>query len=57
MAVAGTMAVTDPVVADRAGVTDLLKYGAGIAGALLVLAAGKVIAARRVAAEPQPEAS
>jgi YjbE family integral membrane protein len=55
--IAGTMAVTDPVVADRAVVTDLLKYGAGIAGALLVLAAGKVIAARRVAAEPQPEAS
>jgi hypothetical protein len=28
-------------------VTDTLKYGAGIAGALLVLLLGKAIAARR----------
>jgi YjbE family integral membrane protein len=57
--IAGTMAVTDPAVigylpltpADRPGapaeVVAAVRYGAGIAGALLVLAVGKWFAARR----------
>lgn len=57
--IAGTMAVTDPAVlgylptepGPRAGslpeVVDSLRYAAGIAGALLVLAIGKWIVARR----------
>jgi len=58
--IAGTMAVTDPAVlayvptlppvGDKlAEVTATVRYGAGIAGALLVLALGKWIAARRQA--------
>jgi YjbE family integral membrane protein len=61
--IAGTMAVTDPAVvawvpfepasADnpRPEVLASVRYAAGIAGALLVLAAGKVLAARRRTAE------
>jgi predicted tellurium resistance membrane protein TerC len=61
--IAGTMAVTDPAVigylpsvpAEKAGapaeVSAMIRYGAGIAGALLVLALGKLIAARRPAEE------
>jgi YjbE family integral membrane protein len=57
--IAGTMAVTDPAVigylpttpADKPGlppeVTAVVRYGAGIAGALFVLAWGKVAGARR----------
>ena len=60
--IAGTMAVTDPAVlphlpttpAERAGalpeVANTLRYGAGLAGALLVLAIGMVIKKRRGAA-------
>lgn len=56
--IAGTMAVTDPALAvadiapwmPKIEATAALKYGAGIAGALLVLALGKWIAARRAAA-------
>jgi YjbE family integral membrane protein len=63
--IAGTMAVTDPAVlgwvptqaAAKAGaapeVVDAVRYGAGVVGALLVLALGKLIAARRPSAEPQ----
>ncbi len=56
--IAGTMVVTDPVLV-RADVlpqvpkivaTDFVRYGAGIAGALLVLLLGKWIAARQAAA-------
>jgi len=47
--IAGTMAVTDPAVLPHLTVTDTLKYGAGIGGALLVLAIGKLLAARRPA--------
>ena len=63
--IAGTMAVSDPAVA----VADTLpwmakidqtnnwiKYGAGIAGALLVLGVGKWIAARHAAAAPKTAA-
>ncbi len=47
--IAGTMAVTDPAIVDpqiisampKLIVTDGVKYGAGVAGALLVLALGK----------------
>jgi YjbE family integral membrane protein len=53
--IAGSMMITDPALisADvvpqmpKLMVTDTLKYGAGIAGALLVLLLGKAIAARR----------
>ncbi len=63
--IAGTMAVTDPAVlgwvptqaAAKVGaapeVNDAVRYGAGVVGALLVLALGKLIAARRPRAEPQ----
>jgi YjbE family integral membrane protein len=63
--IAGTMAVTDPAVlgwvpmqaAAKVGaapeVVDAVRYGAGVVGALLVLALGKLIAARRPRAEPQ----
>ena len=47
--IAGTMAVTDPAVAPYLTVTDTLRYGAGIAGALLVLAMGKLLASRQPA--------
>jgi YjbE family integral membrane protein len=59
--IAGTMAVTDPAILgympttppERPGlppeVTAAVRYGAGIAGALLVLAWGKVVASRRAA--------
>lgn len=53
--IAGTMAVSDPAVANAAAWTwvpklpqsDVVRYGAGVAGALLVLAIGKWMAARR----------
>ena len=53
--IAGSMTITDPALisADvvpqmpKLVVTDTLEYGAGIAGALLVLLLGKAIAARR----------
>lgn len=55
--IAGSMLVTDPalvrtdVLASLPKIvpTDTLKYGAGIAGALLVLALGKILAARHAA--------
>jgi YjbE family integral membrane protein len=58
--VAGGMLVTDPVFANtekwdwmvKLPQTDALKYGASVAGALLVLALGKYIASRR----PAPKA-
>ena len=61
--IAGTMAVTDPAIigympsvpADKPGlpaeVTATVRYGAGVAGALLVLAWGKWAASRRVVRE------
>jgi YjbE family integral membrane protein len=53
--IAGTMIVTDPALINRDVLpnlpklepSDMLRYGAGIAGALLVLAIGKWVAARR----------
>jgi YjbE family integral membrane protein len=50
--IAGTMAVTDPAAVSLVPQTDLVKYGAGLAGALLVLAIGKWIQSRRSTAEP-----
>ena len=47
--IAGTMAVTDPAVAPYLTVTDTLRYSAGIAGALLVLVMGKLLASRQPA--------
>ena len=56
--IAGTMAVSDPAVVrpdawgwvPKIPQTDVVKYGAGILGALLVLALGKWVAARRAKA-------
>ena len=53
--IAGTMAVTDPAVANpdvwawvpKLPQTDVMRYGAGVAGALLVLAWGRWAASRR----------
>ncbi len=49
--IAGTMAVTDPAATSLVPQTDVVKYGAGLAGALLVLAIGKWIQSRRSTAE------
>jgi predicted tellurium resistance membrane protein TerC len=59
--IAGSMALSDPALVNvdvlpqvpKLVVTDALKYGAGIGGALLVLLLGKAIAARR-RAMPEP---
>ena len=56
--IAGTMIVTDPALVNpdvvpqvpKIIVTDMMRYGAGVAGALLVLLLGKSIAARRARA-------
>jgi YjbE family integral membrane protein len=56
--IAGTMVVTDPALVNpdvmsqmpKIVVTDTLRYGAGIAGALLVFALGKWLAARQAVA-------
>ena len=53
--IAGTMAVSDPALINpdvvpqvpKLVVTDIIKYGAGMAGALLVFALGKYLQARR----------
>jgi YjbE family integral membrane protein len=58
--IAGTMLVSDPAVANPVGwdwvpklpQTDLVKYAAGVIGALLVLAWGKWAAARKAATGP-----
>ena len=55
--IAGTMLVTDPALINpdvmpqmpKIAETDLIRYGAGIAGALLVLALGKWLVSRRAA--------
>ena len=60
--IAGTMAVTDPalinpeIVAQMPKLTEstALKYAAGTAGALMVLAIGKLVASRRGGANPAP---
>ena len=41
--IAGTLAVTDPAIKDMIPQTDVVRYAAGIAGALLVLAVGKLL--------------
>ncbi len=48
--IAGTMAVTDPALAPYLNPSDALKYACGAAGAVLVLALGKIILARRAGA-------
>jgi YjbE family integral membrane protein len=61
--IAGTMAVTDPALVNpdvlpavpKMVVGDWLRYGAGAAGALLVLALGKMLIARR--RKPAPPAA
>jgi YjbE family integral membrane protein len=64
--IAGTMTVTDPVLvnpdvipsAPKIAATDLVRYGAGVAGALLVLIIGKVLVARQAReAVPEPVAA
>lgn len=44
--IAGTMAVTDPAMAAHVQSGGIMKYGFGIAGAVIVLVAGKLIASR-----------
>jgi YjbE family integral membrane protein len=54
--IAGTMLVSDPAFSDAQTLTsfpkfvatDVVRYGAGVAGALLVLAVGRMLAARHV---------
>ena len=61
--IAGGMLVTDPVFANpdkwqwmvKLPQTDLIRYGASVAGALLVLAAGKFVLSRRAAAAAPAE--
>ncbi len=63
--IAGSMLVTDPVFANpdkwlwmpKLPQTDLLRYAASVAGALLVVVVGKVIVARRVPAADAAEHS
>lgn len=45
--IAGTMAVTDPAAAQWIKADDVVRYSAGVAGALLVLAIGKFMARQR----------
>lgn len=45
--IAGTLAVSDPAVTAHWPVSDLYRYGAGAAGALLVLLLGTVLARRQ----------
>lgn len=44
--IAGTMAVTDPAIVASVPQTAAVKYGCGVAGALLVLVIGKLMARR-----------
>ena len=61
--IAGGMLVTDPVFANpdkwqwmvKIAQTDAIKYGASVAGALLVLAVGKLVLSRRAAAAAPTE--
>lgn len=64
--IAGTMLVSDPSVANPDTLAwmpkidqtnDWIKYGAGILGALLVLALGKWLVSRQTAARPQTPAA
>jgi YjbE family integral membrane protein len=64
--IAGTMTVTDPVLVNpevmanfpKIEATDFVRYGAGVVGALLVLAIGKFITARKAkTAEPASPAA
>ena len=58
--IAGGMLVTDPVFANpdkwqwmvKIAQTDVIRYGASLAGAVLVFAIGKAILARRATAAP-----
>jgi YjbE family integral membrane protein len=58
--IAGGMLVTDPVFANpdkwqwmfKISQTDVIRYGASVAGALLVFVIGKAVLARRAAAAP-----
>ncbi len=63
--IAGTMIVTDPALVNPDVLTQMpkfeatawVRYGAGIAGALLVLGLGRWITARKVAQAPQAAAA
>jgi len=54
--IAGTLAVSDPVLKDHIAQTDLVRYAFGVAGALLVLAVGKSLAWRAAAQAAQTRA-
>jgi len=49
--IAGTLAVTDPAIKGMISQTDVVRYAAGIAGALLVLAVGKLLAQKAQSAD------
>jgi len=49
--IAGTLAVTDPAINGMIPQTDALRYAAGIAGAMLVLAVGKLLAQKAQSAD------
>lgn len=47
--IAGTMALSDPAIAEHLVETAPMKYGTGVAGALFVLVVGKLLARRKPA--------
>lgn len=51
--IAGSMAVSDPAISPHLPQSELLHYACGLAGALLVLAIGKLQASRAKRAAPQ----
>jgi len=46
--IAGTLAVADPALSPWVTLTDPIRYGAGITGALVVLALGLILAKQRI---------
>ncbi len=49
--IAGTLAVTDPAIKEMVPQADMVRYAAGVGGALLVLAVGMVLAQKARAAD------
>lgn len=49
--IAGTLAVTDPAIKEMVPQTDMVRYAAGVGGALLVLAVGMVLAQKARSAD------
>jgi len=49
--IAGTLAVTDPAIKEMIPQTDVVRYATGVAGALLVLVVGKLLAQKAQSAD------